>query len=413
MTQSKNYKWIVVGLLWVVALLNYLDRQMLSTLKPVMQIDIAELQTAENFGRLMAIFLWIYGFMSPIAGLIADKTNKKWLIVISLFIWSGVTLIMGYAQTFDQLYWLRAIMGVSEAFYIPAGLSLIADFHTSKTRSLAVGVHLSGLYVGQALGGFGATIAQQFSWNGTFLFFGLVGMIYSFVLVFFLDVPKKEVITPTSSQSARASVPIFQVFSILLSNVSFWIILLIFTVPSLPGWGVKNWLPTLYSESLGIEMAKAGPIATITNAMSSLVGVIIGGIISDKWLEKNMRGRVFVSALGLGLTIPALFLIAYGSSLFHIVLATFCFGFGFGMFDTNNMPILCQFVDSKYRSTAYGTMNLMGISAGAIVTTFLGKSVDDGNLKQDFAMMALVVLGALIIQLLFLRPKVKNYSDAA
>jgi MFS family permease len=151
------YPWIVVGLLWVVALLNYMDRQMLSTMRPTMQIDIAELQTATNFGRLMAIFLWIYSFMSPVAGMIADKFNRKWLIVGSLFVWSAVTFSMGYATSFDQLYWLRAIMGVSEALYIPAGLSLIADFHGPKTRSLAVGVHMTGLYMGQALGGFVAT----------------------------------------------------------------------------------------------------------------------------------------------------------------------------------------------------------------------------------------------------------------
>ena len=91
MKESKAYPWIVVSLLWVVALLNYMDRQMLSTMKPSMQIDIAELETAANFGRLMAIFLWIYGFMSPVAGMIADKVNRKWLIVGSLFVWSGVT----------------------------------------------------------------------------------------------------------------------------------------------------------------------------------------------------------------------------------------------------------------------------------------------------------------------------------
>ncbi|MDP1972967.1 MAG: MFS transporter, partial [Sediminibacterium sp.] len=171
MIQNKKYPWIVVALLWVVALLNYMDRQMLSTMKPSMQIDIQELQSATNFGYLMAIFLWIYGFMSPISGMIADRLNRKWLIVGSLFVWSTITFAMGFAQTFDQLYWLRALMGISEALYIPAGLSLIADYHSSKTRSLAVGIHMTGLYMGQALGGFGATIAAEFSWQNAFISF--------------------------------------------------------------------------------------------------------------------------------------------------------------------------------------------------------------------------------------------------
>lgn len=148
MNAKKVYPWIVVGLLWGVALLNYMDRQMLSTMKDAMQIDIRELQSATNFGRLMAIFLWIYGFMSPVAGLIADRINRKWLIVGSLFVWSSVTFGMGYATTFNQIYWLRAIMGISEALYIPAGLSLIADWHQDKSRSLAIGIHMTGLYTG-------------------------------------------------------------------------------------------------------------------------------------------------------------------------------------------------------------------------------------------------------------------------
>lgn len=144
MTNNKKYyPWIVVALLWGVALLNYMDRQMLSTMKSAMMIDITELESATNFGRLMAVFLWIYGLMSPVAGMIADRINRKWLIVGSLFVWSFVTLMMGYSTDFNQIYILRAIMGVSEALYIPAGLSLITDYHQEKTRSLAVGIHMT------------------------------------------------------------------------------------------------------------------------------------------------------------------------------------------------------------------------------------------------------------------------------
>jgi MFS family permease len=414
MKYSKNYPWILVGLLWVVALLNYMDRQMLSTMKPSMMVDIAELETATNFGRLMAIFLWIYGFMSPVAGMIADKFNRKWLIIGSLFVWSGVTFAMGYAQTFDQLYWLRAIMGVSEALYIPAGLSLIADFHTSKTRSLAIGIHMTGLYMGQALGGFGATIADKFSWNTAFHSFGIIGIIYSTVLILFLKEKKegamKMAATDTVRQIEKSS--LFKGLGLLFSNISFWVILFYFAVPSLPGWGVKNWLPTLFANNLNIEMSEAGPISTITIAVSSFLGVIFGGILSDKWVQRNVRGRVYTSAIGIALAIPALLLIGYGHSLFHVMGAAFCFGFGFGMFDANNMPILCQFVSSKYRATAYGLMNMVGVFAGAFITDLLGKSMDAGNLGKSFAMLAGIVLVALIIQLSFLRPKVNDFVDS-
>lgn len=413
MKNSKSYPWIVVGLLWFVALLNYMDRQMLSTMKPSMQVDIAELQSATNFGYLMAIFLWIYGFMSPVSGIIADKFNRKWIIVGSLFVWSGVTFAMGYAETFNQLYWLRAVMGVSEALYIPAGLSLIADFHSSKTRSLAVGIHMTGLYMGQALGGFGATIASQFSWQQAFQSFGLIGIVYSLVLIVFLREKKSgfTALEETDTIQLKSNSSLFKGLGILLTNISFWIILFYFAIPSLPGWGIKNWLPTLFAENLDIDMSKGGPLSTITIAASSFFGVIFGGILSDRWVQKNLRGRIYTSAIGLGLTVPALLLLGFGSSLFHIVGAAFCFGFGFGMFDANNMPILCQFVSAKYRATAYGLMNMTGVFAGAFITDLLGKSTDAGNLGKSFAMLSGIVLVALLIQLYFLRPKVNDFVD--
>lgn len=412
MQQSKFYPWLVVGLLWFVALLNYIDRQMLSTMKPSMMIDIAELETAANFGRLMAVFLWIYALMSPVAGIIADRLNRKWLIVSSLFIWSAVTLLMGYAKTFDQLYALRAIMGVSEAFYMPAGLALIADYHQGKNRSLAVGIHMTGIYLGQALGGFGATIAFNFSWQTTFHIFGMVGVLYSVILILFLRENKAYTIAPEDSRSiAKGFKDAFKGVGVLLGNLSFWVILFYFSAPSLPGWATKNWLPTLFSTNLHINMEQAGPLSTITIAMSALIGVLVGGILSDRWMLRNLRGRIYTGAVGLALTIPAVMLLGFGSSFVAIWCGASLFGFGFGIFDVNNMPILCQFASPRYRATGYGLMNMAGISAGALITTILGKSADSGHLSRDIAMLAGFVAVAIILQLLLLHPKTANKTD--
>ena len=414
MKESKYYPWFVVALLWFVALLNYMDRQMLATMRPSMETDIPELLSGENFGRLMAIFLWIYALMSPVSGIIADKMNRKWLIVGSLFVWSAVTYAMGLANSFSELYWLRAIMGVSEALYIPAGLSLIADYHQKKTRSLAIGIHMTGLYMGSAIGGFGATIAASFSWHTTFHYFGLVGIIYSIFLVFLL----KEFKHPESEIKASVTTPkkeresVLKGLSVLFTNISFWIILFYFAIPSLPGWATKNWLPTLFSQNLNIPMEQAGPLATITISVSAFIGVIFGGILSDRWVQKNIKGRVYTSAIGLGLTIPALLLLGFSHSLFNVVGAVLCFGIGSGMFDANNMPILCQFVSSKYRATAYGVLNMVGVGCGALVTSLLGKYSDSGTLGSGFALMAGVVLVALIVQISFLRPTANDYVDA-
>ena len=410
MKNSKIYPWILVALLWVVALLNYMDRQMLSTMQEAMKVDIVELNKAEAFGALMAIFLWIYGFMSPVAGVIADKLSRKWLIVGSLFVWSGVTYLMGYADSFQELYWLRALMGISEALYIPSALSLIADWHQWKSRSLAIGIHMTGLYVGQAIGGFGATVAAMFSWHTAFHWFGIIGIVYSVILMLFLyENPNRTVPAKKLSEAPTAKkASLLSGFSVLFSTWAFWIILFYFAAPSLPGWATKNWLPTLFAESLNIPMSEAGPISTITIAVSSFIGVIFGGILSDRWVQKNIKGRVYTGAIGLGMTIPALLLLGLGDSFLAVVGAGLLFGVGYGIFDANNMPILCQFVSVKHRGTAYGIMNMTGVFAGAAVTHVLGSWTDGGNLGMGFALLSVVVLIALALQLYFLRPKTDN-----
>lgn len=409
MNNSKKYPWVVVGLLWVVALLNYMDRQMLSTMQPSMQADIVELQTAEAFGFLMAIFLYIYGFMSPVAGIIADRMNRKWLIVGSLFVWSAVTYAMGITTEYDHLLVLRGVMGISEALYIPAGLSMIADYHSGKTRSLAIGIHMTGLYTGSALGGFGASVAAEYSWHSAFHWFGITGMVYALVLIVFLReerAARKEAISPSNHT------PLFKGLGLLFSNMAFWVILFYFAAPSLPGWATKNWFPTLFAGSLDMPMETAGPLSTFILAASSFVGaVFIGGPLSDKWVQKNVRGRVMTSAIGLGLTIPSLILLGYGHTLVTVVGAGILFGVGFGMFDANNMPILCQFVPQKLRGTAYGFMNMVGVFAGAAVTQVLGSFKDQGNFGFGFAMLSAIVLMALIVQLSFLRPKANDFDD--
>ena len=407
--EKKYYPWIVVALLWVVALLNYMDRQMLSTMQTSMKADIHELNQAEAFGALMAVFLWVYGLVSPFAGMVADKVNRKWLVVGSLFVWSAVTLAMGYATSFNQLYYLRGIMGISEALYIPSALSLLADWHEGKSRSLAIGIHMTGIYMGQAIGGFGAVVAALLSWKTAFHWFGIIGIVYALVLGMLL--PEKPSHAQTLNVAAQKTAPkasLLSGFGVILSNWVFWVILFFFAVPSLPGWATKNWLPTLFAQNLGIPMEEAGPISTITIAASSFLGVILGGSLSDWWVKRHLKGRVYTSAIGLGMTIPALVLLGYGHHLSAIVGAGLLFGVGYGMFDANNMPILCQFISAKQRATAYGIMNMTGVFAGAAVTQVFGKWTDGNQLGAGFALLVVIVALALVAQLWFLKPKTDN-----
>ena len=412
---KKWYPWLVVGLLWIVALLNYMDRQMLSTMRASMAADISDLESTIMFGKVMAAFMWIYGFCSPISGIIADRMNRKWLIVGSLIVWSTVTLLLGYATTFHEVYVLRAIMGVSEALYIPAALSLIADYFTGKQLSLAIGIHMTGLYMGQAIGGFGAFVAEQLSWQATFHWFGIIGIAYAVVLVAFLyekrveAAPKEKTSISQALKSGMAGVR--SSLGMLLGNVAFWTILFFFASCSIPGWSTKNWLPELFASSLGISMVVAGPIAPITIAISSFIGVMVGGPLADNWAKRNVKGRIYTSAIGLSLMIPSLVMMGFGSSLFAAVGAGVLFGLGYGLFDANNMPILCQFVSSRNRGSAYGLMNMCGLFIGAFATDFLGSLAAEGKMGLGFAMMAAALVLAVFLQLSVLRPKTLNMTE--
>ena len=418
MKKDMTYPWVVVGLLWVVGLLNYMDRQMLSTMRPFLEGDIPEVRSAASFGYLMAIFLWVYAVANPVAGFLADRVSRKRLIVAGLMVWSGVTFGMAYARSYHVLYLFRAVMGVSEALYIPAARSLIAASHGERTRSLAIGIHMTGLYAGVALGGFGATVAAALSWQATFRIFGCAGVAYAVVLAVFLrdqgswqrasrfGFPRQR-LSFRRLRGLRRQRLSFRGHGItaLFSVFAFWVLLFCFAAGSLPGWAVKNWLPTLFSVNLHAGMAEAGPLATISIALSSLVGVLFGGILSDRWVQVHRRARVFTGAIGLGLTIPSLLLLGVAGSMWLSVLVALCFGVGFGMFDANNMPLVCQLVPENSRATAYGLMNTAGVIAGAVVTGSLGRSMDAGHLGQSFALLSIFVLAAVVLMLGFLHPR--------
>ena len=403
--------WSVVGLLFPVAMLNYLDRQMLATMGLSISADFAELQGAsgaENFGRLMSIFLWIYAFCSPLSGLMADRVNRKWLIVFSLGVWSAVTLAMGQVHDYQTLYWLRAVMGMSEAFYIPAGLSLIADYHRGATRSLAIGIHMSAIYLGQALGGVGGWIAQDISWRVAFGSCGIIGIGYAIVLAFFLQEKSNRHEVAVSPDRGGSILPV-KTFSG-VHWLGFILLLLCFCLPSLPGWAIKNWLPTMLQDRFLLDQKSSGLYATLTTASSGFLGVLLGGKVSDMLAKRHLRGRTWTSAAGLLLTVPALAGIGFAPTLPLVVVCAAFYGLGFGMFDANNMPILCQLAPSRFRATGYGLMNFFGIAAGAFLTPLLGRLKDHGvPLATGFAFCAIPAVLAVVLMLL-LRPANRDYE---
>lgn len=372
-TRPGSTAWLVVGLLWPVALLNYLDRQLVATMKTSIMADLKDIGSDSRFGLLMAVFMWVYAGLSPVGGYLADRFDRRRIVVGSLAVWSLVTWLTGHAQSFDQMVWARAFMGVSEAFYMPAALALIADFHFGATRSRAVGWHQTGIYAGQALGGIGGTIADSaHGWRSAFVWFGLAGVAYAVVLLAGLAGrkppahPNAAAATPTGSPGIGAAL------AGLFGVGSFVLLLLHFTLPAMSGWMIRNWLPAYLKEIFDLKQGTAGFSATLWVTLASVPGALLGGHLADRWMRAGPRGRLHVSAIGVALFIPSLFLLGYAPSLAVATAALVVFGIGWGFYDSNNMPILCQIVPPELRATGYGILNMVSISFGAALTWGLG-----------------------------------------
>lgn len=403
-----SYAWVVVLLLWPVATLNYLDRMMVASMRASIRADIPTIVNDADFGVLMAAFLWVYALLSPVGGYVADRFNRRWAVLASLFIWSVMTWLTGHARTFEQMAWARALMGASEACYIPAALALIADFHPGRTRSRAVGIHTSGIYAGQALGGVGGYIADTSSWRNAFYWFGLAGVLYAVVLLLFLrDAPR-----PAGKLGEKAApAGVGATLRGLFGAAGFVILVIYFTLPAMPGWAVKNWLPTHLADAFNLKQGPAGLSATGYVTLASLGGALLGGVIADRWVRATIRGRIFTSVLGTALCVPALLGLGFAPSQGVAIAGMVLFGLGFGFFDANSMPILCQLVRPQFRATGYGVMNLVSISSGAGVTWALGALRDHGiSLGIAFTLSAAVTaLGAALI--LLVRPVPEREAD--
>ena len=406
--ESKNisgYAWAVVALLWPVAMLNYLDRQMVSSIRASMRADIPSIANDQDFGTLIAVFMWVYAFLSPVGGYIADKFNRRWTVIGSLFVWSAVTWLTGHATSYHQLLCFRGLMGISEAFYIPAALALIADFHTGNTRARAIGIHQSGIYAGLALGGVGGYIAQNSSWRNCFTWFGAAGVVYAIVLMVLLRDARSEEL---DSSEKKPTVTIGETINALWLQPAFWILVIYFTLPAIAGWVTKNWLPTYLADTFNLKEGPAGLSATGYIQLASFGGVILGGVVADFWMRTTQRGRIYTSAVGVLLLVPALLGLGYAGNLNVAIGAMVLFGLGWGFYDCNNMPILCQIARPEHRATGYGFMNLVSISVGAAATLLLGWMRDQGiKFSVAFAASAAVALLSAGL-ILLLKPRAQN-----
>lgn len=409
-----RYAWLAVALLFPVALLNYLDRQMLATMKASMVGDIPSIANKADWGLVLGCFKWTYAVLSPFGGYVSDRFSRRWVICLSLFVWSIVTWMTGHVTTFNELMLVRACMGVSEAFYIPAALALIAEHHAQGSTSRAIGVHQTGIYLGQILGGFAGYLADSpdYGWRWAFSVCGMIGVIYALPLLTLLrDAPKPAMASERRELHPKSAGSGGRVKE-LLGNRNFILLVLYFTLPAIAGWVVRDWMPDILREKFNLGQGKAGVSAILYVQLASMAGALIGGTLADRWMKRSLRGRIFTSAIGVTLFLPALFGVGNAELLSVAVIGLVVFGLGWGFFDCNHMPILSQIVRPESRATCFGIMNFVSISCGGFGDWAFGalrdRHVPLNAIFGSFAGLAL--LSVAIVLLIRPKPSANDWS---
>ena len=380
---GRSYRWWVVGMLWMVCFFNYADRQAIFSVFPLLREEMG--LSNVQLGIVAGAFMWVYAAFGPIAGLIGDRLNRKTLILGGLLFWSLVTIATALSTEYWHLVLFRALEGLGEAFYFPAAMSVVADYHGTGTRSRAMAIHQSSVYAGTIAGGtFAGLMGQHYGWRSGFYLFGALGVVLAVVLVFFLREPRRgqsergETAAPGEASRGLAGgasatrpgvgatlgaiyrVPMVRVLTLVFVGANF--VAMIFL----------SWMPSFLFEKFGMTLAMAGFSATAFLQIASVLGVLSGGILADRLVRRYRGGRMMTQALGLFLGVPFIFLSGWTLSVPVLILALIGFGYFKGMYDANIWASLYDVVRPTYRASALGFMNSLGWLGGGVAPVAIG-----------------------------------------
>jgi len=360
--------------------------------------------TEAQFGLLTTVFLLVYAVLSPFAGFLADRFNRSRVIVISVFVWSLVTILTAYARTYEQLLVTRALMGLSEAACMPASAALIVDYHRGATRSLASGLLLSGAMTGGALGGIGGVLAESHGWHFAYLLFGCLGIGFAVLLGMFLRDPPTSDRSLTPILAEKPPSPKFgDALASLFTNRGFLVMLSYGCLGGVVSWSVVGWMPTYIKEKFTLTQGLAGMSTMAYLNVAALIGMLVGGAWADRWSRTNQRARILVPVIGLCVAAPAVFLIAETDTLWVALGALALYGLSRHFVDANSMPIYCLFVEPRYRATSWGVSTFVACAVGG-AGIYAGGVLRDANINVSrvfqFAAICLAIGGLLLASLL-------------
>jgi predicted MFS family arabinose efflux permease len=379
--QRPGYRWVLVALLWCVGFLNYVDRQAIFSVFPLLREELA--LSDLDLALLGTVFLWVYGFSSPLGGYLGDRLPRRVAVLLSLSLFSAVTLGTGFARSGRWLLALRGCLGISEAIYLPAALSLIGDYHRGATRSRAISLHQTGLILGGIAGGvFAGYMGDRYGWRPAFYLLGGIGT----VLVVALAPLLRESPTTDSNGKSPASAP--RNLRRILRTPSVLVVIFSGMSMSMASWVVMAWMPLYMFERFGLSLTRAGFDAMFYFSTATVLGLVSGSVLSDRWAKRDARGRMLLQAVGLTVAVPGLLAVHFAPAPAWLVSSLFLFGVGRGLWDCNNMPIFCDLVERSSWSTTYGVFNFantLGGGIGVLLAGMLRQSVGIGGTLSVFS----------------------------
>jgi sugar phosphate permease len=362
------YKWELIILLWLAFFFNQADRQIFNIVLPSLRDDLG--LTDADMGLIASIFTLFYGLMVPVGGILGDRINKKYILIISLLVWSAATLTTGFSFTLIQLVILRSLaLGGGEAFYAPSANSLICEHH-QNTRATAISIHQTALYVGIIGSGYlTGFIADSFGWRMAFYLFGGFGIILSILFYFRIRDSKvllSAVITPGVKKSVKEVIKVF------FTKPTAILLALAFAGMQFAGVGFLTWMPTFLHEKFNFSLARAGFDSTFYHHIAAFIGVIVGARIADKLAQKYFGIRGFVQMVGLLIGAPFIIIMSKSDSILIIYIALTFFGLCRGIYDSNIFAALYDVIEIPYRATATGIMLMFAFVVGSLSPFILG-----------------------------------------
>lgn len=394
MNTNRNYKWFVVGLLWFVCFFNYADRLAINSvfdpIKAEMSLSDAQLSIVG------AAFMWVYAAAAPLAGLVGDRFKRKTLIIAGLVFWSLITVATAFSRNYTQLVLCRALEGFGEAFYFPASMALVSDYHGHDTRSRALSIHQSSVYAGTIAGGSVAGyMAQHYGWRSSFYLFGWLGVLLGVVLLLLLKEPQRgqsETVEDGHAAPDLRQPNILASIGAILKTPMFWVLMFVFVGANFVAGIFLTWMPTYLKRTFQMSLSMAGFSATAYLQIASVLGVITGGILADRFRKKHAGGRMMAQAIGLFCGAPFIFLTGWTLSVSVLVLAMIGFGYFKGMYDANIWASLHDVVKPERRATAVGLMNSVGWVGGGLGAWAIGLTAPIYGMSVGLSANAVVYL---------------------